>query len=181
MSLAAGGYLQIVDTMILPKVASITETGYTMRRSEKAMTRQQAREFLAAQKVGRLGLCDGDHPYIVPLHYVADNGCIYMHSAQEGRKIDLLNSNPEVCFEVDEFRGFDIAEQPCSFGTFYRSVIAYGKAHLVTGAEEKRQALSRLVRHCTGQDAHLPEEAIRRTTVIRLDIQCLTGKQHPQQ
>jgi len=150
-----------------------------MRRGEKAMTTQQARDFLASQKVGRLGLCHDDRPYVVPVHYVLVDDHIYLHSALEGKKIQLLTCNPQVCFEVDEFCGFETAEEPCSFGTFFRSVIVCGEAQLVCAPQEKCRALSRLVAHCTGrQEFTLPEYSVERTAVIRIDIHSLSGKHH---
>lgn len=39
-----------------------------------------------------------------------------MHSAKEGKKIDLMKRNPEVCFEIDVGVELIRADSPCSFG-----------------------------------------------------------------
>ena len=41
----------------------------------------------------RIGLVDGDEPYIVPLNFGYENSTLYFHGASEGRKIDLIKDN----------------------------------------------------------------------------------------
>ena len=150
-----------------------------MRRSEKAMTEKQARDFLKSKKVGRLGLANDDIPYVVPVHYVPVDNYLYLHSALQGRKIDYLTKNHAVCFEVDEFYGLDEAEEASKYSTFYRSVMISGTAILLKDFKDKQTALKHLVQHCTGRDDLLiPTEAVKRTAVIQIDIEKMTGKQH---
>ncbi|WP_158867387.1 pyridoxamine 5'-phosphate oxidase family protein [Leifsonia sp. AG29] len=91
------------------------------------MTRDEIDELLASQAVGRLGLVEGDVPYVVPISYAYRDGCIYGHSAQ-GRKLRALRSQPEVCFEVDEVETVDR----------WRSAIAWGRFEQLVGEEAKR-------------------------------------------
>jgi nitroimidazol reductase NimA-like FMN-containing flavoprotein (pyridoxamine 5'-phosphate oxidase superfamily) len=91
------------------------------------MTRDEIEALLGSCLVGRLGLVDGELPYVVPVSYAYREGSIYCHSAQ-GRKVRALRSHPEVCFEVDEMDHIDR----------WRSVIAWGRFEQLVGAEAKR-------------------------------------------
>ncbi len=90
------------------------------------MNRDEIDALLGACLVGRLGLLDGDVPYVVPISYAYHDGAIYCHSAQ-GRKVRALRSHPEVCFEVDEMDHIDR----------WRSVIAWGRFEQLVGTEAK--------------------------------------------
>ena len=58
--------------------------------------------FLRRQLVGRVGCHSDGSTYVVPVIYVWDGDCVYVQS-MEGRKIEMMRRNPEVCFEVDEY------------------------------------------------------------------------------
>jgi len=65
------------------------------------------------------------------------DNCLYLHSAQEGQKIDILNKNNHICFEIDiktEILTSDIA---CNWGMKYYSVIGFGRAHFIDNKKEK--------------------------------------------
>jgi len=66
------------------------------------ITRAEADEFLRSQVVGRVGCHAGGRTYVVPVMYVWEDGCAYVQSI-EGRKIEMMRANSEVCFEVDEY------------------------------------------------------------------------------
>jgi pfkB family carbohydrate kinase len=45
-------------------------------------------------------------PYVVPICYVYDGGCVYGH-AVDGMKRHAMQTNPQVCFEVEPVDDFD--------------------------------------------------------------------------
>ena len=61
--------------------------------------------LLQTQTFGRLGCFDGAYPYIVPVTYAYDDGYIYGFT-NRGKKLDLLRSSSNVCFEVDNVRNY---------------------------------------------------------------------------
>lgn len=115
---------------------------------------------------------------------------LYVHSAREGRKIDLLRANPRVCFEVESEVGLVAGKSPCDWSVRYRSVIGWGRASLVEDRPERLRALDLLVRkyetvaapaELRGAAAAAPPPAYRKaaleaTAIIRIDIEELTGK-----
>ena len=76
-----------------------------MRRQDKEITDTGLiREVLVKSEICRLGLVENDEAYIVPVNYAYDNGLIYIHSAPDGRKIEMIKRNNRVSFEI-EFAG----------------------------------------------------------------------------
>ncbi len=121
-------------------------------------------------------LGDEDYPYAVPLSYVYFNDKIYFHSAKAGHKIDAIMKNPKVSFAViDEDT---IASE--EYTTYFRSVIAFGKARIVEG-DERIAAFKALVEKYSGdQPEEAKSEAITRCTqayIIAIDIEHITGKE----
>ena len=78
-----------------------------MRRKEREVKERAAiEEILRACKVCRLAMNGEDGvPYVVPLNFgytwSGEQPVFYLHSAQSGRKLDLLGKDARVCFEMD--------------------------------------------------------------------------------
>lgn len=119
---------------------------------------------------------DDDYPYGVPLNYVYCNDKIYFHSAKTGHKIDAITKNPKVSFAVIDEDTIVSAE----YTSYFRSVIAFGKARTVEG-EERQKAFAALVEKYSGDQ---PEEAkhqkiaeCTQAFIIAIDIEHITGKE----
>lgn len=150
-----------------------------------AVTGIEDRDFLDSVlkrgEVVRLAMCDTDgSPYLVPMNYGYENGAIYLHSAVRGRKIDILRANPDVWFEITDFvetyRPEDLSGG-CS--TRYRSVMGRGRVCFVEDHSAKIEALRILMRHHNrGWEGDLPEKVVRKTCVLRVDIESVQGKTH---
>ncbi len=114
-----------------------------MRRKEKEISDiKEIEKILQESNVCRLAMVDGDKPYLVPLNFGYCDGCLFFHSAKQGRKIDLIQKNLNVCFEVDQFIKFKKAKLACKWGLEYKSVIGSGRAQLLDNLEEKIEALN---------------------------------------
>ncbi|MDO8055892.1 MAG: pyridoxamine 5'-phosphate oxidase family protein [Candidatus Hermodarchaeota archaeon] len=94
-----------------------------MSKSKQEMSSAEIAQFLTCARVGRLGLCINNEPYIIPLGFVYHKGQIAFHSCVEGIKMKTLEHNPRVCFEVDE---------TLSDASMYKSVIIYGVAKILS-------------------------------------------------
>jgi len=151
-----------------------------MRKVEREIRGQgEIRAIMEAAQVCRIGLADGDIPYVIPMHFGLGEGCLYLHSAGEGRKLDLLQKNNRVCFEMDLLDEIKKAEQPCRWSAAWRSVIGFGRAVLVEDPAEKHLGLDRIMAHygARGPFAY-PNGILAQTVVIRIDIESITGKHH---
>ena len=107
-----------------------------MRRSDRELRDPgQLLEIIDACKVFRLAMVAEGRPYLVPLNfgYAYEGGQFefYFHSALQGRKLDLLRQNPQVCFELDCGHALVPADLPCGYSYRYASVIGEGTVELV--------------------------------------------------
>ena len=61
----------------------------------------QIKNVLSSQALGRMACAEGELPYIIPVTYAYDGDFIYGQT-NEGKKLDILRKNPNVCF-TDHF------------------------------------------------------------------------------
>jgi uncharacterized protein len=152
-----------------------------MRKSGREITDPAGIEdVLRAAQVMRLGLTDGQWPYVVPLDFGYEPGAVYFHCAREGHKLDLLRANPRVCFEVEDPGGAAIAATaPCDWSASFRSVMGWGRADILETAAEKAHGLETIMRHHGFQGpCDFPENILALTCVVRITIARMTAKQH---
>lgn len=135
------------------------------------------RNILESGLVCRLGLYDGQYPYVVPMNYGYRDGRLYFHCAGEGRKMDILKKNDRVCIEIDITTGIVRGDAPCRWATRYRSLIGFGRARIVEEEYEKKAGLDAIVEHYGGSGGEYDEKFLKRTTVIEVILESMTGKQ----
>ena len=154
-----------------------------MRRKNREVTDLGAIERMIGDcKVFRLAMIDGTRPYVVPMNfgYSLWDGALelYAHSAPEGRKVDVLQRNPEVCFEMDCGHRLIETETACSYGFAYSSVIGDGEVFFIEDREEKLRALLRIMEHQTGRsDFSIPPKAMEQVLVFKVVVASFTAKQ----
>ncbi|MBW2209095.1 MAG: pyridoxamine 5'-phosphate oxidase family protein [Deltaproteobacteria bacterium] len=149
-----------------------------MRKKEKAVTEQSAIESIIHHSlVCRLGLTDGDIPYVIPLNFGYRENALYFHTGHKGKKIEILKENKKVCFEFDINHEVTTAENPCRWGMKYQSVVGYGKASFIDDLKSKERALNIIMAHYGGNPSEYPETNLERTLIIRVDIESMTGRQ----
>lgn len=97
------------------------------------LNEQQVENILLSQAVGRIACCYKGKPYIVPITYVYNGEYIYGQT-QEGKKMNMLRKNQNVCFET---------EMMTDMGN-WKSVLVYGTFEELEGdeAEKAREILS---------------------------------------
>ncbi len=148
-----------------------------MRRKEKEVSnRDEIESIIRKADICRLGLSVDNRPYIVPLNFGYKEGCLYFHTAREGKKIDMIATNNTVCFELDVDCALVESETPCDWAMKYRSVVGYGKAFVLTDADEKMRALDIIMEHYSGKAGEYAEKRVDRLAVIKVEIESMTGK-----
>ena len=149
-----------------------------MRRDRQQLSREECERILGRCTSGVLALTgDGGYPYAVPLSYVYTDGAIIFHSAVEGHKVDAIRRDSRCSFCVIDQD--DI--KPAEFTTHFRSVIAFGRIHILEDADEKVQALRLLGRRYSPDDEpglqHEIDKSLDHVLLLRLDIEHLSGKE----
>ena len=155
-----------------------------MTRREREITDiNEIIKILDKAKVLHLGMIDGDEPYVVPMNYgyefVDGKLVIYLHGAKRGRKIDVINKNPKVFFELEcdivPFEG----EVACKYGITYSSVMGRGVATVTEDENEKIHALSVLMKTQTGKDFTFNSKLVSVVNVIKIEVSEFTAKFRP--
>ncbi len=149
-----------------------------MRRAEKEITgRKELEAILTKATICRIGFIDQNVPYIVPLNFGYKNGCLYFHSASEGKKIDLMKKNNFVCFEVDVDHDIVDTGIPCNWSSKYASIIGYGTVSFITNEGKKKEALNCIIDHYSpGTSYDFPKKNLDEVTVIQVKITQMAGK-----
>jgi hypothetical protein len=151
-----------------------------MRRNEKLISElTEINGILAKGEVIRVAMVDKGEPYLVPMSYGVNDGMIYLHCAKEGRKINVLRANPNVCFEVAVDKSLFKNEQSCGWTYHFRSVIGKGKVVFVEDPAEKLVGLNAIMEQYGSIENSFPDKAVDKTLVLRIDIEEITGKQSP--
>ena len=156
-----------------------------MRRKDKQVTGiNEIKEIIKSCKTCHLAMIDEGIPYIVPLSFGYELSektlTLYFHSAAEGRKIDILNQNNNVCFEMCiEGEPIYAAQTPCESGYYYASIIGNGNVEFIEDEKEKCDALTRLMRHQANVDEAFSPEQTAGVSVFKVVSDDFTGKRKP--
>jgi hypothetical protein len=107
---------------------------------------------------------------------------LFFHCANKGRKLEMIEKNHYVCFEMDidhkiYTRPGKDGRKGCNWGMKYRSVVGYGNISIITETEAKKTGLDFIMRHYGDENEYVyDEKVLANTTVLRLDITEMTGK-----
>lgn len=152
-----------------------------MRRKEREVKDLgRLDEMIRTCEVARLGLCDGNRPYVVPMNFgyafEGENLVVYFHSALAGRKLELIRANPNACVEFDRMYTIVEGAAACDHSTILESVIGFGEAEIVEAMDEKIKGLNLLMLHHTGKGDHDFSKCIGATAVIKVTLTEFAGK-----
>ena len=153
------------------------------RREREVTDLEEIIGILDRAKIVHVGMVDGDRPYVVPMNYgyIMTEGklTLYLHGAPRGRKLDVLRANPNVFVEIDTdiipFEG----EVACKYGLCYSSIMGEGVAEIVEETEQKKRALSLLMKTQTGKDFEFDDKMVSVVSVIKIEVAEYTAKKRP--
>jgi nitroimidazol reductase NimA-like FMN-containing flavoprotein (pyridoxamine 5'-phosphate oxidase superfamily) len=155
----------------------LNQEALELRRKEKEIIdKSEIESIIGNSLVCRLGLADDGTPYIVPLCFGYKDNCLYFHSAKEGRKVEILKQNNQVCFEFDITPEVKTGKTACAWGMKYQSVIGFGKALFIEDPEERRKALDVIMRQYADGVFEYSAKSFEKALVIKVEIESMTGK-----
>lgn len=152
--------------------------------------------ILAKCKVLHLAMIDDGKPYSVPVNFgyivrECETGKkleIYIHGAGEGRKVSILNKNPQVGFSTEcsvDIASVDDPETACHWTCYYESVIGSGKVTILDkNSPEKTPGLDALMLH---NGYKIPKGikfiaynamSFANTMVAKIEVKEMCGKRH---
>ncbi|WP_419025779.1 pyridoxamine 5'-phosphate oxidase family protein [Emergencia sp.] len=149
-----------------------------MRRSKQILSQADSIAILEKATSGVLAVAgDDDYPYAVPLSFVYADGKIFFHCAKSGHKLDAIARNNKVSFcIIDEDQIV-----PEEYTTYFRSVIAFGKACILEEEGEKRSAIEKLAAKYSPnqEEGRLKEidDQISHMCMVEITVDHLSGKE----
>ena len=153
------------------------------KREREVTDINEIKEILDKSMIVHIGMVDDGEPYVVPMNYgyTLEDGelCIYLHGATVGRKIDIINKNPKVFFEMEcDVTPFE-GKVACQYGTTYASVMGKGTAVVLDAVNEKIDGLSKFMKTQTGKDFTFDEKMVSIVNVIKITATSFTAKKRP--
>jgi nitroimidazol reductase NimA-like FMN-containing flavoprotein (pyridoxamine 5'-phosphate oxidase superfamily) len=154
---------------------------YHMRRQDRELKkREEIDDILKQGKFVVLALCHDNEPYSVTLSYGYEQAqnCLYLHTANEGLKLDFLRKNPSVCATVVIDKGYIYHE--C--GHEYESVVLRGNIEFVTTLEGKRRGVQTILHQLEPNPQPIMQRALKTDavyktiSVLKLVISSISGK-----
>ncbi|MCT4586553.1 MAG: pyridoxamine 5'-phosphate oxidase family protein [Carboxylicivirga sp.] len=127
-----------------------------------------------------VGVVDQENkPYVLPMNYGYKDNVIYLHSAPDGRLIDIVNNNPNICitFSIDNELVFQHPEVACSYRMTSKSVVAMGKVQWIEDMEEKREALDILMKTYSEKQFKYSDPAVRNVKMWKIPIDEVSCKE----
>jgi nitroimidazol reductase NimA-like FMN-containing flavoprotein (pyridoxamine 5'-phosphate oxidase superfamily) len=153
---------------------------FHVRRKDREITDQDImKRVLKSTKYVTVALCMDNVPYLVSLSHGYDEkrNCIFFHCANEGKKLVYAKANNKVWGQAVQDYG---VTDECDYA--YISVHFSGALTLIDDLKEKQHAIEVMVRQIsTNPEAKLAKikpEKLATTTMGRIDIEYMTGKQH---
>ncbi len=127
-----------------------------------------------------VGMVDPEgKPYILPMNFGYADGVVYLHSAPEGKKVDILRNNNQVCinFSADLELRHQHEDMACSYSMRYRSVLLYGRVDFIDDPDEKRKILDILMRQYSNRSGfNYNDPAVRNVLVYRILAEKIEGR-----
>lgn len=148
-----------------------------MRRKDRQLPDDEAWALLTRETHGVLAVTEEDGwPYAVPLNYLVQDGCLYLHCSRDAYVTQAIARDDRVCFTVVP----QARLVPEHITEVYESVIVYGRAALV----EDDAARARILHAYTFDLGRVPPELGRRyieklgarTALVCIRPQHVTGK-----
>jgi len=100
-----------------------------MRRKDKEIVDEKVMVSIIEKAIAcRLAMCWQDEPYVIPMNFGYHDNYIYLHSAREGRKLDILRNNNKVCIEFDVDVELVKSQEACKTSMKYKSVLIFWKS-----------------------------------------------------
>jgi len=157
-----------------------------MRRKEREITDfEEMIKILDEANFLTLAMINGNEPYSVPVNfgYKLDGNRkrvqIFIHGATEGTKLNCIKNCPRVSFCAVSYSEIGMDKAPCGWTNFYRSVCGKGNAAILEDADEKKEGLICILKKYGYKGlAVFPDIMMKKTSMIRIDMEELTGKFH---
>ncbi|MDR2920758.1 MAG: pyridoxamine 5'-phosphate oxidase family protein [Tannerella sp.] len=142
------------------------------------------KEFLESTirecEVCYVGMVDTDGmPYVLPMNFGYQDGIVYLHSAREGRSIDILEQNPNVClvFNPENKLVHQHPDVACSYRMRSKSVMGWGKVIFEEAFDLKVKSLNIIMKNYSNKQFEYSDPAIDNVKIWCVKLEKVTCKE----
>ncbi|HLO12283.1 MAG TPA: pyridoxamine 5'-phosphate oxidase family protein [Pseudoneobacillus sp.] len=157
-------------------------------KKRECTDQEKINSFLQATETGYFGVSYEDFPYVVPLNYIWYEGKIYFHGTSEGKKMEILKQNPNVCFTVSASYGTMTDPVPAKTDTAYMSVMIFGKVEPLSDTTKATEVMQKMLEkyvpdyyHQPLSQAHLEKYRSSmgsKTSIVEIKTEIITAKEN---
>ncbi len=124
--------------------------------------------------VCHVGFTVDEKPFVIPTGYARVGDNLLIHGSAASRMLRALAWEADVCVTVTLVDGLVLARSAFHHSMNYRSVVIFGKAKVVSGEQEKLEALRAFTEHVVPgrwQDVRPPSKnELKATLVLSLSL-----------
>lgn len=156
-----------------------------MRQKNKEITNtKKLIEIIDKCDICRLAFFDNNYPYIIPLNFGYQHNSkenkltLYFHSADKGKKLNLIENNNNVAFEMDCSTSLIKEEKPCNYTMEFESICGNGKVEILKD-ESKINGLKHIMKHYSNKNydnTNFSQKIVNSTVVFKLKVDKISGK-----
>ena len=130
--------------------------------------------------VCHIGFTTDGKTFVIPTGYARVGDRLLIHGSSASRMLRAMSDGIEVCATVTLIDGLVLARSAFHHSVNYRSAVVFGTANLVTGENEKIEALRAFTEHIVPgrwRDVRPPNKSeLKATAVLSLAIQEASAK-----
>jgi len=141
--------------------------------------KEEVERIISKCDVCYIAMVDSENiPYVIPMNFGYKDDCIYLHSSQTGKKIDILEKNNNVCvtFSTDHLLRWQSENVACSYSMKYRSALAFGKVEFIEDFDQKIDALNVIMKQYTQKEFSYSDPAVKDVKVFKVVVERLEGR-----
>lgn len=118
-------------------------------------------------------------PYVLPMNFGYEDEIIYLHSAQEGHSISILEGNPNICvtFCTDPQLVWQDEEVACSYRMRSESIICHGSVVFEEAYDEKVNALNIIMRQYSDKEFTYSAPAVKNVKIWKVAIENISARE----
>ena len=142
--------------------------------------RETVHRILDEALICHVAFVEKEQPYVIPINFARVEDRIVLHGAKASRLLKLVEAGHPICVEVTIVDGLVLARSVFHHSMNYRSVVMFGKGHLIEDQQEKLAALQAVTEHLIPgrwQEARLPNrKELNATSVVSINIDEASAK-----
>lgn len=141
------------------------------------------KEIVSKCQVVRVAMCKDNVPYLVPLNYgyeFSDKGelILYCNCSTIGKKLDILEENPNVFIEIDNKKHIIENDTSCDHDFEYYSIMSAGRVEFVHNIYDKIHGLNKITGNYTSKNStnEFKNEALNKIFLLKITCTNLSAK-----